>query len=52
MGGYSFTLAPKGKKPTDYTGRYLTIWQRQSDGRWLIKTDSGLSDRTCTKAPQ
>jgi uncharacterized protein (TIGR02246 family) len=50
MGNYSFTLQAPNKAPAIYTGRYLTIWQRQLDGTWLIKTDSGLSDRTCTKA--
>ena len=50
MGNYSFTLKASGKEPKVYTGRYLTIWQQQPDGGWLIKTDSGLSDRTCTKA--
>ena len=51
MGSYSFTLQATGKTPVVYTGRYLTIWQQQADGSWLIKTDSGLSDRTCTKNP-
>jgi len=51
MGSYSFTLQSTGKAPAVYTGRYLTIWQQQPDGGWLIKTDSGLSDRTCTKNP-
>jgi uncharacterized protein (TIGR02246 family) len=49
MGSYSFTLKPKHKAASVYTGRYLTIWQKQSDGTWLIKTDAGLSSRTCTK---
>jgi len=49
MGSYSFTLRPTGKNAVVYTGRYLTIWQQQPDGSWLIKTDSGLSDRTCKK---
>jgi uncharacterized protein (TIGR02246 family) len=50
MGSYSFTIKPKNKASLVLAGRYLTIWQRQPDGHWLIKTDSGLSDRTCTKA--
>ncbi|MBV8366031.1 MAG: nuclear transport factor 2 family protein [Candidatus Eremiobacteraeota bacterium] len=49
MGSYSFTLQPAGKSATTYSGRYLTIWQQQPGGSWLIKTDSGLTDRTCKK---
>jgi len=48
MGGYSFTLKAPDKPAEVQTGRYLTIWQRQADGRWLIKTDSGLTNRTCS----
>jgi len=51
MGSYSFTLKAPGKPAVVLTGRYLTIWQQQPDGTWLIETDSGLSDRTCTKRP-
>lgn len=25
-------------------GRYLTIWQRQSDGRWKVAVDTGVPD--------
>ena len=48
MGSFSFTLKAPDKPATVQTGRYLTIWQRQPDGKWLIKTDSGLTNRTCT----
>ena len=48
MGSYSFTLKAPDRPASVQTGRYLTIWQRQPDGRWLIKTDSGLTNRTCT----
>jgi len=49
MGNYSFSIVTATKPAAVYTGRYLTIWQQQPDGTWLIKTDSGLSDRTCMK---
>lgn len=48
MGNYSFTLKAPDKPATIQVGRYLTIWQRQPDGKWLIKTDSGLVNRICT----
>jgi len=50
MGSYSFTLKAPDKPQTVEVGRYLTIWQRQPDGKWLIKTDAGLTNRTCSQA--
>jgi uncharacterized protein (TIGR02246 family) len=47
MGSYSFTLKAPDKPETVEAGRYLTIWQRQPDGKWLIKTDAGLTNRNC-----
>jgi uncharacterized protein (TIGR02246 family) len=47
MGSYSFTLKAPDKPETTEAGRYLTIWQRQTDGKWLIKTDAGLTNRNC-----
>jgi uncharacterized protein (TIGR02246 family) len=48
MGRYSFVLKAPGQSPTTQVGRYLTIWQRQPDGKWLIKTDAGLTNRNCS----
>jgi uncharacterized protein (TIGR02246 family) len=30
--------------PVTSTGRYLTVWRRQSDGRWLIQADMVVAD--------
>jgi uncharacterized protein (TIGR02246 family) len=49
MGNYSFTLKAPDKPETVEVGRYLTIWQRQPDGKWLIKTDAGLTNRNCSQ---
>ncbi len=48
IGAYQFTYKPaKGPNEED-TGRYLTLWGRQSDGTWKIKMDSGLPARQCS----
>ena len=30
--------------PTTRTGRYLVVWKRQQDGRWLIRVDAVIPD--------
>jgi len=30
--------------PTTRTGRYLVVWKRQPDGRWLIRVDAVIPD--------
>jgi ketosteroid isomerase-like protein len=41
-GTYSFTYQEKKKQPATATGRYFVVWQRQTDGSYLIKVDSGF----------
>lgn len=50
MGSYSFTFKAPDKPENVEAGRYLTIWQHQPDGKWLIKTDAGLTNRNCLPA--
>jgi len=30
--------------PVTWTGRYLAVWKRQADGRWLIRVDAVIPD--------
>jgi len=41
-GSYSFTYRQKGKQPATTTGRYFVVWQREANGSYLIKVDSGF----------
>jgi uncharacterized protein (TIGR02246 family) len=41
-GRYSFTYREKEKQPATTTGRYFVVWQRQTDGSYLIQVDSGF----------
>lgn len=43
IGKFQFTFKPATGPAEADTGRYLTIWGRQSDGSWKIKMDSGLT---------
>lgn len=39
-GGYTITLTPKtGGEPIGDTGKYITIYSRTDDGRWLMARD-------------
>ncbi len=40
-GRYSFNYQEKGKQPARAAGRYFVVWERQPDGAYLIKVDSG-----------
>ena len=45
-GPYELRLPGKdGGAPVVYTGRYLTIWKRQSDGIWKFVVDGGTQDK-------
>lgn len=44
-GTYSFDVVLPGKPAKVVTGRYFEIWQKQSDGAWLIKVDCGYPDK-------
>jgi uncharacterized protein (TIGR02246 family) len=44
VGTYQFTMTgPKGKPVTD-RGKYVTIWRKQSDGKWKVVADIFNSD--------
>ncbi len=43
-GSFTMTLLPKGGKPMDDKGKYLTVWQRQADGSWKILRDITNTD--------
>ena len=45
-GKFSFTFHPAGKPPVTNTGRYVTVWNRQQDGSWLIVVDFGVPSDT------
>jgi ketosteroid isomerase-like protein len=34
----------RGTADTVYKGHYITVWQRQPNGRWLIILDTGTPD--------
>lgn len=43
-GTYSFLMRqPNGKEVRDI-GKYLVVWRRQTDGRWLIHADVANTD--------
>jgi len=45
-GTYSMTFdAPDGSGPTKDTGKYIEIWQKQSDGSWKVIRDIFTSDQ-------
>ncbi len=43
-GHYSWTLTPKGGKPTPDVGKFVTVWKRQADGNYKIIRDIANSD--------
>ena len=45
-GAYTITLTPRsGGAPIDDSGKYITIYQAQRDGTWLMARDIWNSDR-------
>src|SRR5512146_2952726 len=36
--------AADGSEKVERTGRYITIWRRSADGRWLVALDTGAGD--------
>lgn len=38
------TRQPADSAPVTTTGRYLTVWHRESDGKWLIQVDMVATD--------
>ena len=45
QGTYEWTLHPKTGADIKDNGKYLTVWQRQTDGSWKIVRDINNSDR-------
>ncbi len=43
VGRYTMTVPRNGGKRQD-RGKYLTVWRRQPDGKWLIVADTWSSD--------
>lgn len=43
-GHYEMTMTPKGGRPMQDKGKYLTVWQHQADGTWRIVRDINNSD--------
>jgi ketosteroid isomerase-like protein len=51
FGTYEFTLDDaKGKRVAD-RGKYLTVWKKQSDGKWKAVADMYSSDLPVTPRP-
>jgi uncharacterized protein (TIGR02246 family) len=44
-GTYDQTAKPTNGSPTRDVGKYVTVWQRQSDGSWKIARDIMNSDQ-------
>ena len=38
------TMNPDGSVTVRGTGRYITIWRKQADGRWKVELDTGHPD--------
>jgi ketosteroid isomerase-like protein len=41
-GNFSGKVQPKGQAPESFSGKYVTVWKRQSDGSWKIYVDFGV----------
>jgi uncharacterized protein (TIGR02246 family) len=44
-GAYNFVTTDKKGKSTDYKGKYLVIWKKQSDGSWRVAVDTDNRDQ-------
>ncbi|MGA7839792.1 MAG: DUF4440 domain-containing protein [Candidatus Acidiferrales bacterium] len=44
-GAYNFVTTDKKGKSTDYKGKYLLIWKKQSDGSWKVAVDTDNGDQ-------
>ncbi len=43
-GVWTIELRPEGGEATTRTGKYLTVWRRQDDGRWKVVADIGNAE--------
>jgi len=44
IGYFSFTFRLDGGEPTTIGGKFLNVWKKQADGRWLCKAEADLPD--------
>jgi uncharacterized protein (TIGR02246 family) len=44
-GAYNFVTTDKQGKSTDYKGKYLVIWKKQSNGSWKVAVDTDNRDQ-------
>jgi ketosteroid isomerase-like protein len=44
VGMYEITQKDEKGKHTVGTGKYVTIWRKQSDGNWKVEFDTGVAD--------
>ena len=44
-GAYVFVTTDKKGKSTDYKGKYLVIWKKQTDGSWKVAVDTDNGDQ-------
>ncbi len=42
---YVFAAGQRGQKPNVSAGNYVTVWQRQKNGQWLIHSDVTIAAR-------
>lgn len=43
-GTYTMTVTPKGAKPIDDNGKYMSVWRKQADGTWKVEREINHSD--------
>jgi len=44
IGNFSYTFRLDGGEPRTVGGKFLAIWRRQADGRWLCEAEAGLPE--------
>lgn len=44
VGRSCMTIAPAGETPVTVHGRYLTVWRRSHDEKWLVVADAVMRD--------
>ena len=51
-GAFEISLTPKGSgEPIHDAGKYITVYQRQPDGRWAMAGTSGTATTRCPACP-
>lgn len=44
IGTWEMTMQDSGGKALNRTGKYITVWQKQSDGQWKVVADTAVFD--------